>query len=170
MYRKRGFTLIELLVVIAIIGILATLVITQLGSARTKARNATVKSDVTEAGKAVETFKANDSYPDLVIASRVAGGDTLANPSAGAILDIFTGVSNSTTQYPLKLTKTPSSIYVYNYLTDTPTIGAAHATPPDDSSYVFSARLANESTGQLTGDYFWVKNGANDSAASVVSP
>ena len=60
MQRRSGFTLIELLVVIAIIGILATLVITQLSGARVKARNSSAKSDITEAGKAVEVLKAED--------------------------------------------------------------------------------------------------------------
>ncbi len=62
--NKKGFTLIELLVVIAIIGILSTLAVVALGSARAKARDARRLSDLKQFATALELYY-NDqgSYP-----------------------------------------------------------------------------------------------------------
>lgn len=72
-YKKRnsnnrnsasGFTLIELLVVIAIIGLLASIVMVSLNSAREKARQAKAKSELKQFQLAVEMYyDANGVYP-----------------------------------------------------------------------------------------------------------
>jgi len=62
--NKKGFTLIELLVVIAIIGLLSTLAVVALGSARQKARDSKRLSDVKQIQTALELyFTDNNSYP-----------------------------------------------------------------------------------------------------------
>jgi prepilin-type N-terminal cleavage/methylation domain-containing protein len=63
---SRGFTLVELLVVIAIIGVLATLVLVQLGTARGKSRDAKRISDVSQLRTATELYYDDNGgkYPD----------------------------------------------------------------------------------------------------------
>jgi prepilin-type N-terminal cleavage/methylation domain-containing protein len=58
---KRGFTLMELLVVIAIIGILASVVLASLNSARNKGADAAIKSNLNNARSQAELYYDNNS-------------------------------------------------------------------------------------------------------------
>ncbi|HEY0979793.1 MAG TPA: prepilin-type N-terminal cleavage/methylation domain-containing protein [Candidatus Paceibacterota bacterium] len=62
--KNRGFTLIELLVVIAVIGILSSVVLASLNSARVKGRDTKRKSDLHEMRNALELYySTNGTYP-----------------------------------------------------------------------------------------------------------
>lgn len=64
--KARGFTLIELLVVIAIIGVLASIVLASLNSARRKSRDARRITDVKQIQLALELYfdaQGTPSYP-----------------------------------------------------------------------------------------------------------
>lgn len=64
MQYKKGFTLIELLVVISIIGLLSSIVLTSVNSARAKARDARRITDLNQIRTALELyFDANGFYP-----------------------------------------------------------------------------------------------------------
>lgn len=61
---KKGFTLIELLVVIAIIGILSSIVLASLNSARKKGRDARRVADIKQIQLALELYyDAHSNYP-----------------------------------------------------------------------------------------------------------
>lgn len=62
--NKKGFTLIELLVVIAIIGLLSTLAVVALGSARVKARDSKRLADLKQLQTAFELYYTDqNAYP-----------------------------------------------------------------------------------------------------------
>jgi prepilin-type N-terminal cleavage/methylation domain-containing protein len=88
----RGFTLIELLVVIAIIGILSSVVLASLNSARQKGRDARRISDVKQMQLALELFyDANQSYPtttDLTLL--VTNGYIAALPTDPVSFGVYT--------------------------------------------------------------------------------
>ena len=61
---KKGFTLIELLVVIAIIGVLSTIILASVSSARQKARNVAMLQEVKQFINALEIYRTSTgSYP-----------------------------------------------------------------------------------------------------------
>ena len=69
---QAGFTLIELLVVIAIIGILASVVLASLNSARDKGSDAATKSNLNNARAQAELYYDNNSrsYANVCTATR----------------------------------------------------------------------------------------------------
>lgn len=63
-FKKAGFTLIELLVVVAIIGLLSSIVLASLNSARAKARDARRKEDLIQIRNAIALYQNdNNSLP-----------------------------------------------------------------------------------------------------------
>lgn len=97
--NKKGFTLIELLVVIAIIGILSSVVLASLNSARKKSRDARRVADIGQLRLALELyFDANRDYPASATLSALTPTfipSLPVDPLGGA----YPYVKCSTTQY-----------------------------------------------------------------------
>jgi type II secretion system protein G len=102
--KSKGFTLIELLVVIAIIGILATIVIVSLSSARAKARDAKRVQDLDSIRTALEMYKDSyDVYPAQPTSLKITG---------------LSGTVFATTYFPKGIPDDPvsnSGAYSYKY-------------------------------------------------------
>jgi prepilin-type N-terminal cleavage/methylation domain-containing protein len=76
---KKGFTLIELLVVIAIIGILSSVVLASLNTARSKGVDASVKSNLSGARAEAELFYDNQSPVTYEGVCATSGANTIGD-------------------------------------------------------------------------------------------
>jgi prepilin-type N-terminal cleavage/methylation domain-containing protein len=76
--KRQGFTLIELLVVIAIIGLLSTLAIVSLNTARQKSRNTKRQADIRTLQSAMELYINEAGVPPTLPANWLALGTTLS--------------------------------------------------------------------------------------------
>lgn len=113
--NKKGFTLIELLVVIAIIGLLSTLAVVALGSARQKARDSKRLSDLKQVQTALELYYTdNNAYP-------TATAVTLGSGSYACLGTGGWGVSGCSSAYMGLVPADPQTSKSYSYTGTTST-------------------------------------------------
>jgi len=103
--KSKGFTLIELLVVIAIIGILATIVLVSLNSARQKARDSRRVGDMRQIALALEMYyddNASTGYPgdaDILTCDDWAAMVTALEASPGYMTKVPTDPGGGSVAY-----------------------------------------------------------------------
>ena len=116
--KDAGFTLIELLVVIAIIGMLASIILASLNSARIKSRDARRLADLKQVQTALELYYSdNNTYPTTASGGTTvtsALGTTLAPSYIQTVPKDPSRTDNSTTGYLYCSTDGQS----YAFLTD----------------------------------------------------
>ncbi len=147
MKKPNGFTLVELLVVVAIIGLLATLSVLALGSARVRARDAKRLADIKTVQTALELYS-NDR-----------GGYPVGQAGAG-VPQVELGSSDAAvlTSSGFERTPTPGATV---YLAQVPGDPQRVA-----SSFLYVARMPDYTTGCTAGPcdnftvLFWLEGGA----------
>ncbi|HTK33379.1 MAG TPA: type II secretion system protein [Candidatus Paceibacterota bacterium] len=130
MNKKGGFTLIELLVVIAIIGILSSVVLVSLNSARQKGSDARIQTELNQVRNQLEADFDGAGYPDIQV-SGTATVATTTNAAAGAVnLTTVLGDINSLNGGTSKFTSAsiPTSGTTWGALILTSTSGAGTKT------------------------------------------
>lgn len=152
--NKKGFTLIELLVVIAIIGLLSTLAVVALGSARQKARDSKRLSDLKQVQTALELyFTDQNTYPTTTSPIDLGGEGATANKCLGTNGFQALGDCTGTTYMGLIPAEPQPGQPAYTYA-------------GSSTTYVITATLESPVNDLNAGEIFATQNGISNSSST----
>lgn len=123
--RQAGFTLIELLVVIAIIGLLASIVLTSVNTARKLARDAKRKADIKQIDTAIQAYVIDKDHAPYVGKFNCKAENPSNCQTAYDYSDQWVELAKDLAPYATNISKDPCGIqcggdgyyYVYGYVT-----------------------------------------------------
>ncbi len=180
---KKGFTLVELLVVISIIGLLSTIAIVSLGSARAKSRDTKRIADMKQLSTALEQFYSDQGGYPAVTAALATWVSTATAPTAPATAnDIILGGTGATTLTSTNTTApstpatsaigsgTAGTVYMGNIpLYPTPGRSGTSSTCASwatAAAYCYTSNLTWASSSSFATDYriFWELEATNPAA------
>ncbi len=151
---EKGFTLIELLVVIAIIGILSSIVLVSLNTARQKGNDAAVQSNINtiRTQAALDYSSNNNSYGTLSLTTvNVSTSPVTQSGAPGTAVAIFGSTGDSRVALALNQAGKSAADKSVTYGSST-----------DGQSYVVAAKLS-------TGKY-WCVDSAGHTGVSATIP
>ncbi len=141
--RKSGFSLIELLVVIAIIGVLGSIVLSAVNGARTKARDAKRKAEISSIGR-------------LITASCYLPTNGAGEYDIVDLVDELVATNPQYAKYLSQIPKDPSvsdsaPISNYNYIVDTNSKCAVYANLENENEAITLQNISSPTAGGGTG-------------------
>ncbi len=141
---RRGFTLLELLVVIAIIGLLSSVVLASVNSARAKARDTLRLQHIQQIKNALELYRtANGAYPSSLGCGGVAPNNAWCNTNNPASYTNWQTMMQPYIQLPHDPSETPSGTW-------------ANDASPAGYSYAYYSNNTAALNGCAGGQYYWL--------------
>jgi len=163
MKKNKGFTLIELLVVIAIIGILASVVLASLSSARDKGKDAAVKSQLASMKAQAELYySTNETYSGVCGAALTANGfGNTTGPGLLKAASDASGISNT-----ISITATDAGVFNFTTCHDAVDTWVVEAPLSASATGALNSRMyCSDSTG-VSKDEIGVNIAASATACS----